>query len=276
MVSALSIAAMCFAVVVPIGLFLVLLVLAMTKLKAGFRQVAIGAGVMLLFSFILEGLVNRIVLVWVGPTAGFFSGNVFAFSLYGGLMAGIFEETGRFIAMKLFFKKRHEWKHGVAYGLGHGGLELLYFGVLIALTNLNNVIYSVMINVGQYNQLEKLAPGHSSALEQVRQQLISLPASVYLTGSVERIDTLFVQLALSLLVLYAVAKRRYLFYLLAVLIHAAMDFSVAFTGKLGVNAWLIEGGIFLLAVASVVFILQSKKLFENEKQENTRLNKFIK
>lgn len=266
MVSILSIAAMCFAAIVPIGLLVVLLILAMTKFKAGFRQVAFGAGVMLVFAFLLEGLVNRTFLVWVGPTAAFFNGNILAYCLYAGLMAGIFEETGRFIAMKLFFKNQHEWKHGVAYGLGHGGLELLCIGGLIALTNISNIVVSVMINVGKYDQIVKLAPAQSLALEHGRQQLISLPASTFLIGAVERIDTLFIQLALSILVLYAVAKRRYLFYLLAILIHAAMDFTVAFTGKLGVNMWLIELIIFLIAIVSVIFIIQSRKLFMHEQK----------
>jgi uncharacterized membrane protein YhfC len=266
MVSILTILVLCINMIVPIGLLVVLLILLMTKLKPGFRQVAIGAGVFFVFSLVLESLNNHYFLIWNGSSATFFKSNTFVYCLFGGLMAGLFEETGRFAGMKLFFKGKREWKHGVAYGIGHGGLELLYIGGMIALSDLSYLVDSVMINSGTFDQLKKTMPAQSATIDAVKHMLITTPSFDFLAGGVERINTLFFQIALSILVLYAVSKRRYIFYLLAILIHATVDFIVVFTGKLGVNMWLIEGLIFLVAIASVIFIIKSKKLFESEKK----------
>jgi uncharacterized membrane protein YhfC len=38
-----------------------------------------------------------------------------------GLLAGIFEETGRYILFKSILKNTRSWKEGILVGLGHGG-----------------------------------------------------------------------------------------------------------------------------------------------------------
>lgn len=268
MVSGLSIAAMAFTMIVPLGAFALVLVYFLDKKKSGFIPVLVGAGVFIVFSMILERLVHFYILQYNGTTAQFFK-NPLAYAIYGGLMAAIFEETGRLLGFKLFFKGKNEWKHGVAYGIGHGGLELLYIGGLICLQNINNIIYSVMINTGTYQQqvVDKVAAmglkDQVTQLETVRQQLIGLPASAFLAGGLERFSTFFIQIALSLLVFYAVKKRRWLFFALAVFLHALLDFSAVYLMQRGVNVMIIEGIIFALAVVSVVFILKSRVLFDS-------------
>lgn len=62
-------------------------------------------------------------------------------------MAGLFEETGRFLAMRYVLKKEHGNAHNaLMYGAGHGGLEMF---VILSLGMINNLIYSVMINLGR-------------------------------------------------------------------------------------------------------------------------------
>ena len=45
--------------------------------------------------------------------------------LYGGLMAGVFEETGRYVSFKWFLKKETRIQDGLSYGIGHGGIEAM-------------------------------------------------------------------------------------------------------------------------------------------------------
>lgn len=45
-----------------------------------------------------------------------------------GLLAGIFEETARYILFKLILKNTRSWKEGILVGLGHGGIEALLSG----------------------------------------------------------------------------------------------------------------------------------------------------
>jgi uncharacterized membrane protein YhfC len=274
MVSGLSIAAMFFSMIVPLTFFIVFLIVFMVKKKPGFIPVLVGAGAFLVFALIIEGFINRYILVINGSTVAFFKNALFV-SIYGGLMAGIFEETGRLVGFKLFFKNRNEWKHGVAYGIGHGGLEIIYIGGILALTQINNVIYSMMINGGTFDSfLKKLAgmPEQVTALATARQQLISLPSYFFLAGGIERVSTLLIHIALSLLVFYAVKKRRYVFFALSILLHALLDFLAAYLSQIGVNTMIIEGIIVLFAVVSVVFILKSRKLFASGEKVNEAIS----
>ncbi|MFN8426958.1 MAG: YhfC family glutamic-type intramembrane protease [Anaerolineales bacterium] len=58
-----------------------------------------------------------------------------------GLLAGIFEETARYILFKFILKKSRSWKEGVLVGLGHGGTEAILIGISVALTLVNMIAY---------------------------------------------------------------------------------------------------------------------------------------
>ena len=69
----------------------------------------------------------------------------FLYVLYGIAMAALFEETARLVFFKWLEKKRNlEDSDALAYGLGHGGLELLYLGMgsLISLLILLSLLES--------------------------------------------------------------------------------------------------------------------------------------
>ena len=53
--------------------------------------------------------------------------------LFMGLTAGIFEETARWICFKFLRKNRVSWIEGLAYGLGHGGIEAI--GIFLMTAN---------------------------------------------------------------------------------------------------------------------------------------------
>lgn len=259
MVSGLTIAAIVFSLVVPLALFIVALVYFLARKKAGFVPVLVGAGVFLVFALILESILNNFLLVWNKSTAEFFE-NTVAYIIYGGLAAGVFEETGRLVGFKLFFKKRQEWKHGIAYGIGHGGLELIVIGTFAQIANL---ICSILINNGAFPSMAGLTEEQAASVENVRQQLISLPSWQFLMPGIERIDAFLIQLALSVLVLYAVRQRRYWFYALAILIHTLIDSSAVLLITIGMPVALLEGIVTLYAVAAVVFVVWSRKLFKD-------------
>lgn len=94
------------------------------KEKINLRPVFIGIIVFLVFTQILEKLVHLFVI------GNNLIHNSILFSIYGALAAGIFEEIGRFLAFKTILKDNHEWKDGLAYGLGHGGIEVIIIGAI--------------------------------------------------------------------------------------------------------------------------------------------------
>lgn len=123
------------AFLVPVGLLLYFRI----KKKADILPFFIGCAVMLIFAFVLEQLAHSLIL---GSAAGIIiQKNTLLYALYGGLMAGLFEETGRFVAFKTVLKRKQEKdQNALMYGAGHGGFEAI---VILGLAMINNIIYSV-------------------------------------------------------------------------------------------------------------------------------------
>ena len=133
--------------------------------------ILIGAGTFIVFALVLESIMHQIVLK--GPYGLSITGNTLLFALYGGLAAGIFEETGRFLAMKFLMKKEPTAPlPGIAYGAGHGGAEML---IIFGFTMISSLVMAIMINTGQTDALFAQAPEDAAALLQT--QLDSLQNS---------------------------------------------------------------------------------------------------
>lgn len=231
-----------------IGIPVALVVWLHKKYGLGVIPAVIGAGVMVVFALILEQQVHGIVLGSAWGAASI-RGNLFAYACYGGLMAGLFEETGRFLAMRFALKKHHgEPRTALMYGAGHGGIEM---AILLCSTMLNNLIYSVMINLGQTETvLSALEEPVKSTLQATFSSLIQAPSWQFLVSPVERLAALTAQLGLSVLVWFAATgerKDRRLFPL-AILLHAVLDAVSAVAAGAGLNLLLVEALVWVMAI----------------------------
>ena len=192
------------------------------KYKNSLYPILVGAGVFIVFALLLEPILHQVVLK--GPHGAVIMGNTLYYALYGGMAAGIFEETGRFLGMKYLLKKRSsKARTGVAYGIGHGGMEML---LIFGITMISNLVLSVMINNGQADALLATAP--ETAREQVQAQFTQLQTngfSNYLFGLWERFSALILQIGLSVIVWTAVRKGGKWLWLFpaAIFLHFAVD-----------------------------------------------------
>jgi len=147
MISTLSIVFMAISSLISIGLPIALVIWVMKKYRPGFKPIAIG---MLVF-FVVQ-MVVRIPIIQIlslSEDVQFFTANNFiVYVLILSVTAGLFEEGGRLLGFRLFLKKRREYKHGIAYGVGHGGIEAI---LLVGLSFIANIIFSVIINQGMLN-----------------------------------------------------------------------------------------------------------------------------
>ncbi len=256
-VSAWSIAAMVFSGLLSLGLPLFFAIYFGVKHKISLKVVFVGLLVFIVFSQFLEKLLHLYVLSWNQQSAQLLKDNPFLYALYGGLAAGIFEEVGRWIAFVLVLKMHREWKDGVALGIGHGGVESLMLGVTL---QVNNVIYSVLINLGLFDATlgAQLTPAMAAY---VKSALADTPPLLFAMSGLERAMAFLLQVALSVLVLYGVKRKNLLWLFAAILIHAAVDFPAALYQSGVLSLWLVEGMLAVVAVLSVVFIVYSKRLF---------------
>ena len=171
-----------------------------------------------------------------------------------GLLAGIFEETARYILFKFFLKNARTWNEGVLVGAGHGGVEALILGVLGVFTVINMV---VMRNV-DLSTLGIPADQLTLAKQQVDAFWAS-PAYMGLLGLAERVFAICLHISLSAMVLYSVAYKKPIWFWLAMLWHALVDAAAVYLAPL-VGALAVEGVVAGMAIVSlaILFGLRSK------------------
>lgn len=221
---------------------------AIRNLKASLKSVLTGAGVFVVFALILESIVHQIVLK--GPHGPAIIGNTYYYALYGGLMAGLFEETGRFLSMKLILKKESPAaKTGIAYGIGHGGIELL---LLFGATMVSNLAISALINAGNLDMVLAGVPEANRAQVQTQLEgLQTLTVTTLLYGLWERVSAIILQVGLSIIVWTAVRKGGKWLWLFpaAILLHALVDALAVIISK---NAGMLQTEIVVFALAIAV------------------------
>ena len=192
------------------------------KHNASLRTILIGAATFIVFALILESIVHNIVLK--GPYGAAIQGNTLYYALYGGLMAGLFEETGRFLSMKYLLKKEPATvKPALAYGIGHGGVEMI---LLFGFTMISYLAMAVMIKAGQADTLFGSVPAEAQGqIQATVSQLTDSGVGDWLMGLWERISALLLHLSLSVLVWAAVRKGGMWLWLFpaAILLHALVD-----------------------------------------------------
>lgn len=229
------------------------------KYNVKVRTILIGAGVFVLFALVLETILHQVVLKGsIGPTI---TGNVWYYALYGGLAAGIFEETGRFLAMKFLLKDEPSGaKTAVAYGIGHGGIEML---IIFGFSMVSNLVIASMINLGQADTILSALPADTQAqMQGTFAQFETSTPGTFLTGVWERTSAIILQVGLSVFVWTAVRKGGKWLWLFpaAILIHFLVDASAVLLMD-SVSMAMLETIVCAMAVAvGAAAVMLAKKL----------------
>ena len=229
--------------------------------KEKITTVLVGALVWFLFAMILEKIPAVILLSNLTPIGKALSANTFAFVTIGVLLAGIFEETGRFLAFKTVLKKRRNRETSVSYGIGHGGVEAM---LIVGLSAIQVLIYALMINSGSFQTVidQAAATGADvSALEALPDQIRSVTAFTALLSILERISAMAAHVAFSIIVFYGVRESKIGYYFLAVLLHALYDVPAGLYQKGLVDVYVVEAVLF---VASVILLVTTLLLVYNK------------
>ena len=250
-VSLASIIGMCFTLLISFGLPIGLLLYAMNKLKAKMISFWIGAATFVVFALVLEQLLHIGMINQFGEAL---TGNILMKAIYGGLAAGIFEEVGRFISMKLFMKRFLNKENAFMYGVGHGGIEAM---IIVGMTTVSNLISAYMINTGLMEKSLELFD--SDIKQQTIDQLTVLwttsPVDFYMAG-VERVVAITLHLSLSYIVYRAVKDGKIQLLFLSIALHAFADFVTVLVAG---YAPVIVVEIVLIVIVSIIAVFVYKK-----------------
>ena len=231
MVSSFSIVLMVLCAFLGVAVPIALAWWLVRKYKVRWSVILAGAAAFFIAALVLESAVHQLVLN--GPGGNAILGNTIYYALYGGLMAGLFEETARFLVMKYYLKKRvpDTVLPGVAYGVGHGGAEML---IIFGIGMVSSIVMALMVNAGQTEALIAKTPEASQAALQAQiDQLVGTKPGALLIGIWERIAAIVLQIAQSVLVWTGVRKGGKWIWLfpLAILLHAVIDAGAVLLSK---------------------------------------------
>ena len=141
-VSGASMLGMVISLLLSVGLPIFLGIFIYKKTKAWVPAFFIGCGIFVGFAMILEQICHAIVLTVTGSVI---RDNIWLYAIYGGLAAALFEECGRWIAMKFCLKKHLTRGNALMYGAGHGGIEAF---LILGMSSMSNLLTAAMINGG--------------------------------------------------------------------------------------------------------------------------------
>lgn len=209
------VAGVIFTVVISIGLPFIALLYAFYKK----RYIPFGLGVL---AFVVSQILLRIPLMeYMGQNSAAYSmlgvTHPALFSMMIGLSAGVFEEVARYLAMRFLMKQR-DWQSGFLFGAGHGGIEAVLFVGLGVLS----LLFSTSIIAS---------------------------SELYFVGGLERFFAMLLHIGLSIIVLQGVVQKRFLYVVLAILIHGLVDALV------GIFPLYLSGGYALIAIEVALAII---------------------
>ena len=227
------------------------------KTGCAFAPFFAGCLTFFLFVVVLESIVHSLVLT--GPFGQKIWETPWLYALYGGLAAGLFEETGRLMAMKLLKKKDSQPDLSLMYGAGHGGIEVL---LVMGLTMAQNLVYALMMNAGQTEAILASAPeAQAQVLASGLQSLAATPAWLFLVSPLERVIALVLHMSLSVLVWRAVTQKgKFYLYVAAIGIHALVDAVAVLLQQYGVPVLVIEA---VMAAIDVAVVFWAKAIYKD-------------
>ena len=212
-----------FAFALPIGL----LVWWRKTRKARLLPFFVGAAVFVVFALVLETMLHQVCVFGDNAVSRAINANPYLYMLYGGLAAGVFEETGRYVAFCWLIGKRRypERDTAVTYGIGHGGIEAM---LILGATYATYLVLALCWNRGNEPAALALAGGSAEALALLRGALGQITPGMCAVAMLERAGTLLFHIALSVFVFLAARDRRqWTWFPFAVALHAIADMPAA-------------------------------------------------
>ena len=255
-------------VVLPIGLAAYFI----SKFKSDWRLWWIGGAVFVLsqvghipFNYYSSLFLNKTNLVnWSLISRSIFN----AFFL--GLSAGLWEEGARYVAFRWWVGKAKSWSKGIQLGVGHGGFESMILGLLVLYTIIQMVVVKNM-------DISALIP--ADQLPTTTRSIAAywaMPWYDVLLGFIERVLTLPIQIALSVIMLQIFIRKKIIWIWVAILFHTIVDATAVLFMTFS-NIYFTEMAVAFFSAISIgiiIFLKSPDPVEEEPEGERLFLEKF--
>ncbi len=211
---------------------------------------------------VLELGVHYLCIINDNQISRFINSHTLAFVLYGIIMAGVFEECGRYIVMKFILRKNRTAENAVLYGIGHGGIEIL--AVLLPSMILYLVIAVSFSSGDVENALSVLKINEETASSALPSVLAaaSFDWQLMAMNVIERILAMIAHIGLTIIVFYGICNKRICFLPMAIILHMLMDTFPAIYQRGLLPLWTVElWDAFWVSVIALI----ARRLYRNLK-----------
>lgn len=221
------------------------------------RDTITGVAVFAFFATVIERALNGYVLHENAAFAQVLS-HPAAFVLYGALAAGVCEEVGRYIAMRLIARRGARKPNApmdsaaLGYGIGHAGAEAWFVGVLV---QVQWIVFAVLANRGELDEhLTNLTMDSVLRVHLILSSLSPLFAGVF---ALERTGAFVFQIGLSVLMWRGVRAGWKGILPLAIVVHALIDVPAAMYQARLVPLTIVDGFYTVAAVVVAVVLFRT-------------------
>lgn len=218
------------------------------KLSTGSKVIPFlsGAACFLIFAILLESPARSFI-----ASNAFIRSNGLLYALCGALAAGLFEETGRALFFHYILKNYNDRKDAVSFGIGHGGVECL---LLVGINFIAYYMYARMIANGNGDLLDPVVVTTINAI------VDSTTVSSALATCVERVASLALHIALSIIVFTALRNNQLSGIPIAIALHAFVDvFAGLYQSGVITNIWVVELLIIIYSFCVSFYAFQKYK-----------------
>ncbi|MGA9520035.1 MAG: YhfC family glutamic-type intramembrane protease [Myxococcaceae bacterium] len=237
------------AIALDVLMPVVLVFLLRRRLKVRWAVFGIGA-----LAFAVSQIFTRVPLVaalqWALHGKMEFPGGAVIWVSFLAISAGLFEETARYVCFRKPLRNEQNWRTAVALGAGHGGIEsAVLVGGLAAIGLVNAIVLSQL----DPSTLPNLTPEALAQVTKAKETIANLRWWEPLLGAWERVGSIALHIALSVIVLQRFIRGSMAWYWLAVALHAGGNAAVVVVMKY----WgtVAAEGFMTLVLALAVWII---------------------
>ena len=236
------------------------------KAQTKIRWLIAGAVGFIISARVLELGVHYFCILADNPVSRFINGNTVAYVLYGIIMAGVFEECGRYIILKHIMKKNRSPENAVLYGIGHGGIEILAVmlpamvtylavAVLFSAGNIENALST--LNITEETAAAALPSVQAAAVFDYGMMAMNI---------IERLFAMLIHIGLTVIVYYGIVNVKKDCLPMAILLHMLADTVPAMYQRGILPLWAIE---VWAALWTAVIIFIAVKLYSKMKEPSS-------
>ena len=252
-------------IAIPVTFFVCWRVKHKTRTNIGY--LIAGAVGFIVSARMLELGVHYVCILADNPVSRFINGNTAVYVLYGIVMAGVFEECGRYVVLKHILKKNRTRENAVLYGIGHGGIEVW---IVLLPAMVSYLVIAIRFSEGNteeaLNALKITEETAAAALPSV-QAAAAFDFAAAVMNVTERLFAMLIHIGLTVIVYYGVQSAKKGLLPLAILLHMLADTFPALHQRGVIQLWAVE---LWAALCSAVIVFIAVRLYRNMNEQTTQ------